>query len=238
MTAETPDIDDTRTYLMGNRSYRAVVGPPGRYDLMGASQFSLLFHLGLRDHHRLLDFGCGSLRLGRLAIPYLRTGGYCGVEPEAWLVEEGFARELGQDAKALKQPRFDHNADYRCDMFGVTFDYVIAQSVLSHTGHEPAKTILSGFEAALAPGGLILANWMIGGASQEYSVEDSQWVYPECVPFARAQVVALAAEVGLVVADCPWPHAGLTWFVLARAEEDLPSQAVLASLAVPPPKWA
>ena len=31
-----------------------------------------------------------SLRLGRMAIPYLSAGKYFGIEPEAWLIADGF----------------------------------------------------------------------------------------------------------------------------------------------------
>ena len=55
----------------GARHYAAYVGPPEQYDFMGATQFRLLTTLGLREHHSVLDFGCGSLRAGRLLIPYL-----------------------------------------------------------------------------------------------------------------------------------------------------------------------
>jgi hypothetical protein len=62
---------DTRNLGAGAAHYTAFVGPPDQYDLMGATQFRLLTTLGLRDYHRLLDFGCGSLRVGRLLISYL-----------------------------------------------------------------------------------------------------------------------------------------------------------------------
>lgn len=62
-------------------SYREYVGPETEYDLIGAMQFRLLSTLGLRENHKLLDFGCGSLRAGRLFIPYLNPGNYTGVEP-------------------------------------------------------------------------------------------------------------------------------------------------------------
>ena len=73
--------------------YSAYVGPPALYDFMGATQFRLLTTLGLRDTHNLLDFGCGSLRAGRLLIPYLLPGRYFGVEPNAWLVEEAIINQ-------------------------------------------------------------------------------------------------------------------------------------------------
>lgn len=74
--------DDAHELEAGDRHYRAFVGPLDRYDLLGAGQMALLYLLGLREHHRVLDFGCGSLRLGRLLIPYLRPGRYFGIEPE------------------------------------------------------------------------------------------------------------------------------------------------------------
>jgi hypothetical protein len=61
---------------VGSRDYRAYIGPTSRYDFMGASQFRLATTLGLRSGHKLLDFGCGSLRAGKLFIPYLETGNY------------------------------------------------------------------------------------------------------------------------------------------------------------------
>ncbi|MEM7167233.1 MAG: hypothetical protein AAF581_17355 [Planctomycetota bacterium] len=72
------DVSDLRA---GDPHYRAYVGAPGQYDFMGATQFRLLCTLGLRGHHRLLDFGCGSLRAGRLLMTYLEEGRYHGVEP-------------------------------------------------------------------------------------------------------------------------------------------------------------
>ena len=62
----------------GDNHYRAYVGPPKDYDLVSAMVFNLLTCLGLRQHHRVLDIGCGSLRSGRLLIPYLNKGNYFG----------------------------------------------------------------------------------------------------------------------------------------------------------------
>src|SRR5690242_5496000 len=78
----------------GARHYTAYVGPPRDYDFMGATQFRLLTTLGLREHHSVLDFGCGSLRAGRLLIPYLLPGRYYGLDPNRWLIEDAVAREI------------------------------------------------------------------------------------------------------------------------------------------------
>ena len=58
----------------GDSHYRAYVGPPGDYDRIAAMTFNLLTAVGLRQQHKVLDIGCGSLRVGRLLIPYLNKG--------------------------------------------------------------------------------------------------------------------------------------------------------------------
>src|SRR5437870_13686880 len=78
----------------GDSHYRAYVGPPQDYDLIAAMTFNLLTTAGLRQHHKLIDVGCGSLRAGRLFIPYLNSGNYIGVEPNEWLVTEAIESEM------------------------------------------------------------------------------------------------------------------------------------------------
>src|SRR5271167_1446401 len=87
----------------GAHHYRAYVGPPQDYDLVAAMTFNLLTVLGLRQHHSLLDVGCGSLRNGRLLIPYLNNGNYTGIETNKWLVGEGIRRETGRDQIRIKK---------------------------------------------------------------------------------------------------------------------------------------
>ncbi len=67
---------EARRLEPGSEHYMAYVGPADQYDLMSATQFRLLTTLGLRSFHRLLDFGCGSLRgsdrAQMAALSYLR----------------------------------------------------------------------------------------------------------------------------------------------------------------------
>ncbi|MGV3580254.1 class I SAM-dependent methyltransferase [Brevundimonas sp.] len=233
MSTENPR--DIEGLTAGDRHYRAFVGPTARYDVLGAGQLSLLYLLGLRETHSVLDFGCGSLRLGRLLIPLLQPGRYFGIEPEAWLVEEGFTHELGQDARALKKPRFDHNRDFRTDVFGETFDFIMAQSIFSHAGSEMTRKALAAFKASLAPGGMIVANWLTAPEIESLHPDRSDWVYPGVVPFEESRIFALAAEAGLSIRRCHWRHPGrLVWYVLAADADDLPDQAFLEALAVTP----
>src|SRR5437667_9812597 len=97
--------------------------------------FNLLTTLGLRQHHSLLDVGCGSLRIGRLLIPYLNRGKYFGVEPNEWLVEQGITRELGEALLEMKRPTFFFSASPQTiSQAKVSFDFALAQSIFSHCG--------------------------------------------------------------------------------------------------------
>ncbi len=119
----------------GDPHYRAYVGPPEDYDLIAAMTFNLLTTLGLRQHHSLLDVGCGSLRIGRLLIPYLNQGKYFGVEPNEWLVEEGIKRELGEALVQIKRPTFFFSDSPEVVVQAkVSFDFALAQSIFSHCG--------------------------------------------------------------------------------------------------------
>src|SRR5437588_12246540 len=86
----------------GDPHYRAYVGPPEDYDLIAAMTFNLLTTLGLRQHHSLLDIGCGSRRIGRLLLPYLMRRKYFGLVPSEWLVDEGIRREVGEKVVQIK----------------------------------------------------------------------------------------------------------------------------------------
>ena len=163
----------------GDNHYKAYVGPQNQYDFMGATQFRLLTTLGLRSSSKLLDFGCGSLRAGKLFMPYLDANNYFGIEPNAWLIDEAKKNELGADIFELKKPTFNHNSDFTCDMFGTKFDYILAQSIVSHTGNSLLKSALENFFSVLKDDGLVVATFIHGNEDNK----ENDWVYPGCVKF-------------------------------------------------------
>src|ERR1700733_7755663 len=123
--------------------HRKFVGPPEKYDLATAGQFSLLTALGLREDHTLLDIGCGSLRGGRLFIPYLAPEKYFGIEPEQWLIDQGIAAEVGRDLADIKKPAFSNDSNFTLSTFGRTFDFMLAQSIFSHATQKQIRQCLS-----------------------------------------------------------------------------------------------
>ena len=177
--------------------------------------------------------GCGSLRGGRLFIPYLLPGHYFGIEPAQWLVREGFERELGQDMQRVKWPNFHHGNDFQLSVFGRSFDFIIAQSIFSHAATCQIRRCLSEAAKVMKPRAIFAATYF--EASEDYS--GTEWVYPECVGYTFEHLIGLAREQGLACARLNWPHPnGQQWVVffrqgLARISEGLLS--AVATSAVP-----
>jgi SAM-dependent methyltransferase len=213
---------EARSLAAGTEHYTAFVGPPDQFDLMGATQFRLLTTLGLRDVHRVLDFGCGSLRAGRLLIPYLRRGGYHGLDPNAWLIEDAIDRQLGRDLVALKWPHFHTFDDFRADRCGTDFDFILAQSIFSHAGVDIMETAFRSFAKALTPAGLGLITALLPGQEGVPEYSGSGWIYPGCVAHSVKTIAAICSRSGLYSRPLPWFHPRQTWYVLSRDPSRLP----------------
>jgi len=202
----------------GDAHYRAYVGPPEDYDLIAAMTFNLLTTLGLRQHHSLLDVGCGSLRIGRLLIPYLNRGKYFGVEPNEWLVKEGIKRELGEALLQIKHPTFFFsNSPETIAQAKVSFDFALAQSIFSHCGLDLIKNWLSAISRSLAQNGGLIATFLIG----EEDSPKMGWIYPDCVDYRPATLEQAAADVNLRFQILDWKHPRQTWALFAAPKFDL-----------------
>jgi SAM-dependent methyltransferase len=218
--------DEAKALRPASEHYTAYVGPPDQYDFMGGTQFALLFLLGLRECHKVLDFGCGSLRAGRLLIPYLKPGNYYGIEPNTWLIEDAFARQLG-GMERLKSPHFSDSDSFQADVFGETFDFIVAQSIFSHSGPGLTKKALDSFARVLRPTGLCAVTF---GEGDEDTPEG--WFYTGVtdrgtVRYRPSLIARLADEAGFKAARLPWKHPRLSWWLLGR---ELPPNDALAEL--------
>ena len=199
----------------GARHYRAFVGPPEKYDLVSAMQFNLLTTSGLREHHTLLDIGCGSLRAGRLFIPFLLPGHYFGLEPNAWLVDQGLKREVGRDLVRIKRPVFDHKGEFQLSVFGREFDYLLAQSIFSHAAPQQIEKCLAEARKVMHPNSMFFATYVAG----EKNYEGREWLYPECVNYTEEQMLQFANAAGLQAAPNPWKHPNdQRWLLITRPE--------------------
>jgi SAM-dependent methyltransferase len=201
----------------GDPHYRAYVGPPEDYDLIAAMTFNLLTTLGLRQYHSLLDIGCGSLRIGRLLIPYLNRGKYFGIEPAEWLVAEGIKQELGETVVQTKGPTFFFtDSPGTVGRAKVSFDFALAQSIFSHCGLDLIKGWLSAVSRSLTPDGALVATFLPG---DEDSLRKG-WIYPECVNYRPATLERAAADVNLRFEILDWKHPRQTWALFGAPKFD------------------
>jgi len=97
--------DTVRSRLRGAR-HTASLGSNLRgeeYEDLGKSFFEKLKEYGLSQKDICVDYGCGTLRVGRHVIKYLEPGAYWGLDIDQYLLDEG-RHLLGEALTAEKRP--------------------------------------------------------------------------------------------------------------------------------------
>ncbi len=86
---------------------------------------------GMTPQDHLLDIGCGALRLGHLAVPYLDPGHYWGTDASLALMQHGRAVELaGPDRLPLAH--LVQDADFAFPSVPSTITLAMAWGVFTH----------------------------------------------------------------------------------------------------------
>ncbi|WP_309664040.1 class I SAM-dependent methyltransferase [Tabrizicola sp.] len=109
--------------------HRDIVG--GRWDETARAQMAALRAAGLAPHHRLLDIGCGALRLGHMAVPYLDPAHYWGTDASLALMQRGYEVELA-DKSRLPLSNLIEDADFAFPGIPADIDFAIAFGVFTH----------------------------------------------------------------------------------------------------------
>lgn len=143
----------------------------------GVWVFDLLRAQGLEPGHHLLDFGAGSLRVGRFLMVYLERGRYYAIEPNVQLIEAARRYEVG-DLMKVKDASFLSNDDFNANAFERRFDYVLISGIIPHAGHDVIEKILSSACLAAGPSGQIIGSFWSGGPHYM----ENGWVYPGQAP--------------------------------------------------------
>lgn len=196
------------------RDHREFVGPRAEYDVNAALQFSLLTLLGLREHHTILDVGCGALRAGRLFLMYLLPERYFGIEPEQWLVERAIEQEIGPELIRRRAPAFRNVSDFSCRAFGRTFDFALAQGVFTHAPQWQIERCMREVAGCLSPTSLFVATFMEGAENHQ----GDEWLYPSITRYTARRITEIAERAGLRTWRIAWPHPrGATWMLFRPA---------------------
>jgi SAM-dependent methyltransferase len=133
-------------------------GPASDFESVGRLTLQTLLANGLLPSHRVLDFGCGSLRNGYWLIRFLDSGNYFGIEPVEKGVKAGLKHLIDPELEAFKKPRFLYNKDSDISAFELPFDFVVARSILTHTCPGMLRRMFDTF-AKSSPNGTMLASY-------------------------------------------------------------------------------
>lgn len=201
--------------------HRQYVEPGVSYD-SGGKVFSRLYAQGLRQEHRLLDVGCGSLRVGRLLIPYLDRGNYRAIEPQKWLVEAAIEHEIGAEILTLRDVQIDDEAGFNLTVFGEgVFDWVLVSSILTHVNHAQMEAIVTTAARALRSGGTLLCDYIDASGPHPHHEGEQSFLtpgwYPQNAPHFLECIKAPAR--GLFegeVLDTDTEMGSATWLKLTR----------------------
>lgn len=165
------------------------------FERFGLWQLDALKQVGLQPHHSLLDIGCGAMRLGLYAVPYLSDGLYCGMDAFPKYVELG--NELARMAALPPRYRLLVGEDFSFERFGAQFDFAIAQSVFTHLPAAAVRACVAATRKVMKPGSAFLFTYLIGAPGTV------GFLYAGAKPMQRSMIESesffadLAREFGL-----------------------------------------
>jgi SAM-dependent methyltransferase len=128
----------------------------GRPWALGKYLFDFVVERGLRPADRLLDIGCGALRLGLPAIAYLDRGHYFGVDAHLKSLEAAVTYELPLHGLEHQRPRLLWDDAFAFAHFGMEFDWAVDFATSLHLPKDAAATLFRNAAAVLRPGGRLL----------------------------------------------------------------------------------
>lgn len=200
----------------GLRDLRRRFSDPRKYvktdETSGRLQFELLKKEGCQPSSRVLEVGCGCLHAGVHLMQYLDRGGFVGIDPNAWLINDAIKKHPAiRKLVDEKQPQFLFRTDFDAGSLNRQFDYVLSHSVLSHAAHWQLEQYLANTSRVLSPNGRIVASIRLaegnafgskGSPNREDSM-DEEWVYPGISWFKLSTVMATAERLGLQARHMP-----------------------------------
>jgi len=199
-----------------NPEHREWIGR--NWDIHGAHQFNVMFSLGLREKHDLLDIGCGSLRGGRFFLVYLLPSHYYAIEPEKWCLEAGIKHEVGQDLIDIKKPCFDYNEKANLSVFKTDFDYILAYSIFFHAPKIWIEKCLKEVKKVLKKEGVFAATVMFKKDNNIVANKD-EWHYPAVAHYKIETIREIVQKAGLKMKISGIKHATnpkISWIIITH----------------------
>jgi SAM-dependent methyltransferase len=139
-------------------------------------QFDFILRRGLEPHHRFLDYGCGRMRMGTYVVPYLTSGHYVGADISSEVVALGLQllRKRGVPPEKFEGVTL---SDCRLtELSGRQFDFVWANSVVTHMPEAEVAEMLASMRPLIAKGGKYVFSYSTAERPTRLSFKD--YFYP------------------------------------------------------------
>ncbi len=183
--------------------------PVETFEQAGRRQMVALLNEGLNPESRILEIGCGCLRVAYWLIRFLDPGCHHGIERARQRVEYGLQYLLAPDEVRLKRPRFDFNPRFDSSVFGTRFDFFLAGSIWTHAGKQHIETMLDAFVRDSTPAGIFLTSYLPAQSSED-DYQGDRWIgtshesnTPGVIRHSLAWIVERCQHRGLIVAELP-----------------------------------
>ncbi len=181
--------------------HRDIVG--GRWEETGRLQMAILRREGLLPRHRLLDIGCGSLRLGCKAVPYLEPGHYWGTDLSGALMQRGHQTELA-DPDRLPPAQLVEDADFAFPGIPDGIDYAMAFGLFTHLPGPHLALALCNIRKAFPRLNRLIFTCFLApdaGADLPFRQRDGVVTHADRAPYhlAAATVTTMARDAGFAL---------------------------------------
>jgi hypothetical protein len=141
----------------------------------GREQLIALLGEGLWPESKVLEFGCGCLRIAYWLVQFLDSGCYYGIEPARRRVDYGLQYLFTPAELQIKRPRFDYNPAFNSSIFGKKFDFFLARSIWTHASKSQIQATLDSFLRDSVAHAIFLASYL-PAKSPDDDYQGTQWV--------------------------------------------------------------
>lgn len=149
--------------------------PLDTFEQAGREQMIALLGEGLNPESKVLEIGCGCLRIAYWLVRFLDPGCYHGIEPASQRVEYGLRYLFTPEELALKEPRFDFNSRFDSSVFGERFDFFLARSIWTHASKVQIEATLDSFVRDSISSSVFLTSYLLARSPEEDYLGD-HWV--------------------------------------------------------------
>lgn len=149
--------------------------PLETFEQAGREQMIALLGERLNPESKVLEIGCGCLRIAYWLVRFLDPGCYHGIEPASQRVEYGLRYLFTPEELALKEPRFDFNSRFDSSVFGERFDFFLARSIWTHASKVQIEATLDSFVRDSISSSVFLTSYLLARSPEEDYLGD-HWV--------------------------------------------------------------